>query len=193
MSDESLRNMLVLLDAAVDDWDVVMVQEGPKRELEELSELDGGHYWYIAPCDSRPRSVAILLHSKWCSRGAPKFCSIDGRVAQVDVQIHGLKLRLLSAHLPHGDRSDVEYEAALSCLECAVKDAESSQRHVAIGIDANAVLGCQSLHDSKRVIGKWGLHARNERGVTFAAWLHLVHLAACNTMFDKPYAKTCYW
>ena len=58
-----------------------------------------------------------------------------------------------------------------------------------VGIDANAVLGQQDDHDSSRIIGKGGLHSRNERGVSFAAWLHLVHLAACNTMFDKPHSK----
>ena len=146
--------------------------------------------WYVAPCGARPRSVAILLHERWCRSGSnPKFKSFDGRLAQVNVQIHGVRLRLLSSHLPHSDWPDAEYDAALACLESAVDGARACRRHIVVGIDANAVLGQQYAHDSKRVIGQWGLHSRNERGVSFAALLHLVHLAVCNTMFQKPYAK----
>ena len=46
---------------------------------------------------------------------------------------------------------------------------------MAVGIDANAVIGLQTVRGSKRVVGKWGLHTRNERGVLFTAWLHMVH------------------
>ena len=58
-----------------------------------------------------------------------------------------------------------------------------------IGIDANAVVGEQSVQDSRHVVGRWGLHARNDRGVCFTAWLHQNHLSACNTMFQKPTSK----
>ena len=97
--------------------------------------------WYVAPCGARPRSVAILLHERWCRSGSnPKFKSFDGRLAQLDVQIHGVRLRLLSSHLPHSDWPDAEYDAALACLESAVDGARACRRHIVVGIDANAVL-----------------------------------------------------
>lgn len=189
MSGESLAHMLTLLEVSSSDWDAVLVQEGPNKNAEERTELEGGHLWYVAPCGSRPRSVAILLNKRWCcSSCPPKFKSTSGRQAE-DVDMRGLRLRLLTCHLPHADHSDIEYEASLSCLESSVLSGRACKRHLVVGIDANAVVGQQDAHDSSRIIGKGGLHSRNERGVSFAAWLHLVHLAACNTMFDKPHSK----
>lgn len=188
MTVDSVETLLTLLEDCGETWDAVLIQEGPKRETEELNELDGGHLWYVASCHDRQRSVAILLHSRWASSGKPCFETIDGRLAQVSVVMHGLQLCLLTAHLPHAEKSDVEYEAALSSLERAVVVAKRCS-YVLVGIDANAVIGQQSPHDSKRVVGKCGLDSRNERGVCFVSWLHFNHLAACNTMYEKPLAK----
>ena len=41
--------------------------------------------------------------------------------------------------------------------------------------DVNAVLGRQSVNDSGRIIGNWGIQSRNVSGVQFSAWLHLNH------------------
>ena len=125
MKDESLRNLLDLLAAKGQDWDVVLVQEGPKRDAEELNECLGGHLWFVAPCGNRPRSVATLLNARWCRGGTaqPKFTAIDGRLATVVVHMHGILMCLMTSHLPHGGRPDNEYEAALACLEEAVKQA----------------------------------------------------------------------
>ena len=94
----------------------------------------------------------------------------------------------MTCHLPHAGHSDVKYDAALSCIEEAIGDARRRGLYVLIGSDANAIVGQQSDHDSKRIIGKWGLHSRNDRGIMFAAWLHMTRLAASNTMFQKPFS-----
>ena len=66
-----------------------------------------------------------------------------------------------------------------------MSEARREQRKVIIGIDANAVLGVQSAHDSPHIIGRWGVSDRSSRGVTFAAWLHTTAVFAANTMFQK--------
>ena len=95
----------------------------------------------------------------------------------------------MTSHLPHSDFSDFEYEAAESRVDQAVKEAKQNGQYAIVGVDANAVDGQQSIHDSRRMIGRWGLQSRNERGTQFVAWLHIVRLVACNTMFQKPFAK----
>ena len=91
----------------------------------------------------------------------------------------------MTSHLPHSGYSDAQYKAALAQMEEAVGRACQSLQLVVVGIDANAVIGQQTAHDSRKVVGQWGLHSRNERGVLFTAWLHMVRLAASNTMFKK--------
>ena len=46
MSEDALSNILVLLAARESEWDVVLIQEGPKCEEEEVSELEDGHLWF---------------------------------------------------------------------------------------------------------------------------------------------------
>jgi hypothetical protein len=185
MNDESLDMMLTLLSARA-DWDAVLVQEGPKKDSEELVELDGGHLWFVAASGARFRSVAILSHRRWVSSVCqPSFSTADGRLAFVDVLMHGISVRLMTSHLPHGDRSDVEFDAALACLEEAVSVGRKLGHRIVVGIDANAIIGKQLENDSPRIVGQWGVQDRNERGVMFSAWSHSVRLAVCNTMFKK--------
>ena len=92
MSEESLSHMLYLLGSGDSGWDAVLVQEGPKREALVISELDGGHFWYVAACCERRRSVAILLHARWAQRGKPRFKSVNGRLAQLCVQMCGVRV-----------------------------------------------------------------------------------------------------
>ena len=185
MSEDSVGFVLDMLSATTSSWDAVLIQEGPKRDEEELHELIGGHLWFVAACQGQQRSVAILLNSRWVKKGRPRFSTVCGRLAQVNVHMHGLNMCLMTSHLPHSGYSDAQYEAALAQLEEAIGRARQSLQHVAVGVDANAVIGQQTDHDSRRVVGKWGLHSRNERGDLFTAFLHMVHLAASNTMFKK--------
>ena len=66
MNDEDISDALELLWADMhDQWDIILFQEGPKSEDETLRELVGGHLWYVAACQGRHRSVAVLLHQRW--------------------------------------------------------------------------------------------------------------------------------
>ena len=46
------------------EWDAIMVQEGPTCETDKVETVEGGHLWCVAASRERPRSTAILLHSK---------------------------------------------------------------------------------------------------------------------------------
>jgi hypothetical protein len=74
-------------------------------------------------------------------------------------------------------------------LEQKVKDARRQGCRVLVGTNANAIIGAPLPHDSKHIIANWGLSERSERGHGSAAWLHLIKLAATNTMFRKPLCK----
>ena len=165
--------MLDILTIESISWDAVLIQEGPGQEDDVLFELHGGHLWYVAACGGRPRSIGILLHRRWCAGASPpEFTTLSGRLSKVELEVNTERVILMSSHLPHAGKSDLEYEAALARMEDEIKDARKKKTFIIIGVDANAVVGEQSEHDSHRIIGSGGLHTRNERGVTFVAWLH---------------------
>ena len=186
MSEDGVQDMLTMLNAR-GEWDVLLRQEGPKAHEDTLEELEGGHLFLKAPAAGQFRSVGILIHRRWANDGnANIFCAVTGRVVYADMTIDGDKIRVVTAHLPHNGKSDIEFVAALTSLEDTLRHARRKQRVVSIGVDANAVLGRPLEHDDLNITGRWGLGERSYRGETFAAWLRLARLAVANTRFQKP-------
>ena len=79
------------------------------------------------------------------------------------------------SHLPHANWADTEYGSAL-CISEESPIIAKKICYVIVGVDANAIVGEQSLNDSHRTVATVGMHTRNERGVVFVAWLHINRL-----------------
>ena len=109
MGDDTLQNFFVTMSIMEKGWDAVLIQEGPRSEVDTVQEIEGGHVWCVARCEDRPRSVAILLHRRWKDM---RLCfeSPGSRVCFVDINMGEWTSRLISVHLPHTQNSDIEYE-----------------------------------------------------------------------------------
>ena len=92
-----------------------------------------------------------------------------------------LRLRLISAHLPHNEYTDQAYEAALLGLEEVIESSRRAHRQNIAGTDANAVIGARHLSDNQRIIGEYGHGNRDARGHLFVQRLHGMNLAALST------------
>ena len=71
------------------------------------------------------------------------FESKSERIAYLDVSSDYWSCRITSAHAPHAERLDVEYDAFLHELGQVISDARTQKRSNITGVDANAVLGSQ--------------------------------------------------
>ena len=108
MGAEAVQDMVDLLSTLHGDlWDAVLIQEGPKHDTTQIDELINGHLLFTAPCEDRPRSVAILLHQRWAG-SQPAFNPCNGRCAYLDLTIFGEWMRIITCHLPHSLASDAE-------------------------------------------------------------------------------------
>ena len=67
--------------------------------------------------------------------------------------MNGRPIRAISAHLPHTEYSDGEYEATLHFIEDVIHSSRRKGYSNIIGIDANAVVGEQGPYDDHRTIG----------------------------------------
>ena len=90
------------------------------------------------------RSVAILLHRRWANASL-HFRSVSGRV---DVDAKQVRLRLITAHMPHIGYADEDYESALDTMDVLHRSALADKRVIIYGIDANAVFGSQLPQDT---------------------------------------------
>ena len=184
MSYDSFESMLDILRYESVPWDVLLIPEGPKQDESTVQELTDGSLWFVAASEGSYRSVSILLHARW-SKSSPSFKHLDGRSAKLQLTVGKQTLVFIVSHLPHAGHPQIKFDAALQCIEEEVTEARKKKHLIIIGIDANATLGSQEEHDSKEIVGPWGISSRNERGHIFAAWLHMNNLSAANTLFKK--------
>lgn len=126
MKDDSIDNIVSQLRGMREDWDAILIQEGPRSVESSLGTLSSGHIWYVAPCSDRPRSIAILIHRRW-SHLQLVFVSVSGRVAYVDCKDDDTALRVIAAHLPHGGDSDIEFDATLFEASAIHSDAKQKR------------------------------------------------------------------
>ena len=154
-------------------WDACMNQEGPYAEVDTYKIVAGGHAFFISSCPGWKRSTAILLHRRWVDWEAKLNFKLKGqRVAYLDMVSGNMRLRLTSAHLPHSEHPDEDYEAAFLLLEDAVTEGRRLHMTNVVGIDANAVVGSRMQADSKRIIGTFGHERRNDR-VSYSLVLYM--------------------
>lgn len=107
-------------------WDIVLIQEGPVSEEDVHELLESGHVWYVSRKGDRPRSVAILLHKRWTSQHArPEYQTKTSRVAYVDVELGQQKIRFITAHLPHAEYTQADFDATLDAVESVIEEMQA--------------------------------------------------------------------
>ena len=129
MTDDAVDIICDRLELAKFSWDLVLLQEGPASEFMQDSVRPDGHVFFVAPKGHRPRSIAFLLHRRFASKCHDiHFASLDGRIACLDVSHLQVPFRFVSAHAPHSNRPDDEYDAFLSNLDQVVHASQQERR-----------------------------------------------------------------
>ena len=190
MEEGGIDDMIAHLEQK-EQWDVVMMQEGPYGKTETYRNATGGHAFFTGACPDWKRSISILIHKRWLERGAQlSFTTCGQRIGFLDAAVGTSRYRFTSAHAPHREQTDDEYEAFLAMVEETVLHARRNQRMSVVGIDANAILGARCLNDDGSIIGDYGIGFRNERGFDFASWVHGARLTAAATLQRKEWGQT---
>ena len=115
-------------------------------------------------------------------KGFKAFHATSERVCAADVDIHGLKLRIISVYLPDGSYSDESVEA--TCEEISVlrlKSARIGRATVAAG-DWNAVFGTRSIEEIG-TLGPHGTGEHNTRGLAMVRWAGSQNMSIASSFF----------
>eukprot|EP00973_Karenia_brevis_P084247 11690164-Karenia_brevis.AAC.1 len=87
-------------------------------------------------------------------------------IACVDAQMHNQSYKFISAHLPHSGLDDFVFEGSSEMLQQAVSRMHGPDCLCFLGMDANAVIGCQT-EDDDRYVRTWGHGFRDDYGHYF--------------------------
>jgi len=77
------------------------------------------------------------------------------------------------------------YDQFLESLGLLIRASRKEERSLAIGIDANAVVGSRLRSDDPACIGQDGAGVRNHRGHCFSSWCQEHRLSVVSTMLRK--------
>ena len=132
--------------------------------------------------------MAIILHRRLAVR-FKGFHAIIERLCAADVDIEGAKCRFICVYMPHGKYDDVFVEAVYKQMEALCEGKSTMLRNLFIGGDCNAVVGGRQLGDDPKVIGRYGIGLRNQRGQWLIDWATSHKMAIANTLFCKRWER----
>ena len=183
----------ILQDLAGEAWDLVIVNETWRDAKEECFKVDAGHVWFGSGGQAKrgvkgwKHGVGILLHRRW-ARAWSNMNAVSPQLLWIDLKIHRVKLRIMSAYMPHSGYPDSEAEGTYCRMDAAIREARINHKLLVIGGDWNAEVGRQKIGEESNVaVGKHGMGERNTRGQWFATWAMTSNLVVANTLFRKRF------
>ena len=177
----------LLAEAGDDEWDVIMVQETWRTEMQEDFLLEEGHRWIGAGGGGNKHEVGMLVHRRWVSLVQRVDVIRRARALAIELVCRGLRVRLVLAYLPHSWGKDGEYEALCTELVADARKPSSRGAIVFIGGDFNAEMGQRHIGEDEEIIGPHGSGSRNKRGDMMAKWAWSAGLSIANAFFQKPW------
>lgn len=108
----------------------------------------------------------------------------------MDINIGKLKLRVVTAYLPHGGYNDTQIQRIYTTLTAIHQECKKERRIFVLNGDFNAEVGARKDEDLKRMVGQHGLQRENARGHRLKNWATVERLTITNTHFRKQPHKT---
>jgi exonuclease III len=171
-------------EAKLLQWDVMMLTETWRRAKEEAWRSDEGHLFLGAGCTDGRREVAIVVHSR-NAKGYRSFHAVNERVCALDIDIRGVRLRMIYVYMLDGSYNDDVVEEIYQHLgNLCTKGMQLRRQNILAG-DWNAVVGLQN-DGEELTLGPYGAGERNARGEWMVNWALAHKLAIANTHFCRP-------
>ena len=186
-SDERLEELLIEVDQV--EWDVVLVSETWREEVEEYDTLESKHIWFGSGGTRGKHGVGILVHKRW-SNHVRGWRAINTRIGVLDIDVGPWKLSVFVVYMPHGGKSDICLEEVYSTISTLVKEARSAKRMTILGGDWNAEVE-SAAWESHATVGAFANPKGNARGEWLHRWATSERLIIANTLFKKRWG--CRW
>jgi exonuclease III len=170
------------------EWDMVMLSETWRSQLEEYWITEQDHIFAGVGHDSGRRGVGILLHKRW-RKHVLGFTPISERLCYIDVKIHGVKYRLVSVYFPDSTYPDTEVQKVYDLLSEVIKDARKNKIRLIVAGDFNARVGQGDDAAEHPSSGGHGYGEQNSRGQWMLTWSAAHDMKIANTFFRKQNHK----
>ena len=182
----------LMLELLFSDWDIVSVNETWRDERREFFTVIGGHAFVGSGGSRGTRGVGFIVHRDLVSR-LDVFEAVSERIAYIDITLHDIKLRIVTAYFPHAGYSDGHVHDVYMALSEIRRDALQKRRRFFLCGDFNAEVGSRLAQDNDASVGIHGLNNANMRGQWLKQWASSEKLCIANTFFSKrPQYRTTY-
>ena len=163
-----LQQLLIEL-GTIQQWDAILLNETWREHKGEQFETKRGHLFMASGGTKWQKGVSIILHRKW-KRTVTKFLAINERLCYMNCSMGEEDVTLIALYMPHGSCQNNEVEQIYTLLSGVDKKARQERRIAMVCGDWNAVSRKRLEAEDARVIGDYGIGARNARGSWLLHW-----------------------
>ena len=159
----------LITDLRKQRWDVVLVNETWRSELEEMWTTEQNHTFIGSGHASGRRGVGILIHRSW-TKSIVGAVPVSERLCYIDLRLHGNKYRFISVYFPDSTYPDAEVQKLYDQQSEVVVAARKAKLKVVIGGDFNARVGGGDDTEAHPAAGRHGYGEQDSRGQWLLAW-----------------------
>ena len=178
-----------------DKIDICLLQE--TKHSSEIFDIDGHRFFMYGEQKEKRAGVAIALSPRamnaWREAGRREPVQIKCAGAARIMGLHltfqdqaqkKVRVFVVSAHLPHSNYSDADYQDCLEEIDGLLRKLDGDIVPF-IGADLNARVGIRDDHDSlsQQALGPYGVKGCNNRGKTIARALASMDLCSASSFF----------
>ena len=136
----SERELQLLEELALVEWDVVLLNETWKGSREEIWTTPDGHMFLGSGGSAGSKGVAILLHRRWV-KCFESFHPVNERLCALDVIMVGRRLRFIAVYMFTSWHADEQVDMLYSVMSDILARARKQKRFSLVFGDFNAVVG----------------------------------------------------
>ena len=172
-------------------WDVLLLQEFAAWSCEAPVCTAAGHSLFVSSPHAGQRRLAIVVNSSF--EGTIGRKTQAERAISMEVEFCGLHLLLVNAHLYPGHKSPGAYAKSLD--EVRGLAANAPQRHLVIGLDAQATVNSSFAADFPEIVGPFNDDRVDSRSPPFLRCMTELGVKLTNTFFNSELdgAWTCHY
>ena len=164
-------------------WDVVLLNETWRKDLEEMWTTDEMHTFVGRGHDSGRRGVGVLVNKRW-TKSILGAVPVSERLCYVDMKVHGKQQRFISVYFPDSTYPAAEVQRLYDQLSEINAAARKAKLHIVIGGDLDARVGRGDDAEAHPATGRHGFREQNSQGQWLLAWASSKSLWVANILFQ---------
>ncbi|XP_063391819.1 uncharacterized protein LOC134677313 [Cydia fagiglandana] len=170
--------------------DIMGISETKLADSGRIDKDDATLFYTGNPSDQKSNYHGVgIMVSKELRKYVSNVTHFSNRCMMLNISAHPFNLNIIQVYAPTCDGDDQEVEEFYEGIEQLLKSVKSQDINIIMG-DLNAKVG---QGEEGKIVGKFGLGKRNDRGNRLVEFCSENNLVITNTWFQHPARRLYTW